>query len=167
MEINEETLRKLQNSQTPDMKKVFNLIKSVDKYVKDGEQTPIKRYIGEMAERIAEQYRQRQIDTKEAIEQLKQIINEINTAKVEQEEKKMSSDVFSAYWILKNEKVADAESIAVKLDGVFRSYPHWKTSEAQEREVRREMYKVLTKASISNLPDFVNKMFRIMKGAAS
>jgi len=42
-------------------------------------------------------------DTEETLEELKQLVEEINEAKKEQAEKHMPTEVFSAYWILKNE----------------------------------------------------------------
>ena len=72
-----------------------------------------------------------------------------------------------AYWVLKRENIAKAEEVAVPLDEVFKKYPHWKTSEAQEREVRREMLKLLAKSSAKNLPESVNRLIRILKGGVS
>ncbi len=168
MEINEKTLDRLKESTEPDTKKVFDLLKSLDKFVKtEVPGAPYLYSIGEMAERVASLYKQRQIDTKKALEELRKIIDEINNARLELEDRKMNRDVFSVYWLARKEGIEEPENVANRMNFVFDQYPHWKRSEAQEREVRREMYKALAKSNAKSLPDFVNKVIRILKGGES
>ena len=88
--------KKLEKNKTSDTEKVFNLLKSVEQVVMEHARTnPYLISIGERAETISLLFKQRQKDTKETLEDLKEIINDINIAKKEQLEKKMSSEVFS------------------------------------------------------------------------
>jgi hypothetical protein len=50
---------------------------------------------------------------------------------------------------------------------VFEQYPHWKRSEAQEREVRKEFYKALSKSNVEDVSGFVHNTIRILKEVAS
>lgn len=168
LEINEETLRKLEESKASDIQKVFNLVRSLFKAT--GEQAKAAPYlisIGERAERITALFKQRQIDTQEAMRQLKELVNEINSAKSEQEERGMNTDVFSIYYLAKKAGVNAPEAVANHMIPVIDMYPHWKVSEAQEREVRRELYKALAKTDTENVGRFVNDTLRILKGVAS
>jgi len=63
-EINGHALEKLAASTTPDTVKVFNLLKSITQAVAEkGRQAPYLLSIGEMAERIAQAYQERQLNT--------------------------------------------------------------------------------------------------------
>ena len=64
-------------------------------------------------------FKQRQIDTKETLQSLKDIIANINSAKKERIEKKMSADVFSVYWLLKNEGIEKSENIALRVLSLY------------------------------------------------
>ncbi len=168
LDIDEHTLKRLEETKVSDTQKVFNLIKSI--FVATGEQAKVAPYlvsIGERAERIAALYKQRQIDTQEAMKDLKELVNEINSAKHEQVEKRMSTDVFSVYYLAKKEGVGAPEDLANHMVPVFEKYPHWKKSEAQEREVRKEFYKALAKLDVEDVAGFVRNTIRILKEVAS
>lgn len=80
-EINEHTLEKLAASNAPDTVKIFNLLKSIIKAVSEKvKESPYLLSIGEMAERIAQAYQERQLNTQEALKRLQELINEFVTA---------------------------------------------------------------------------------------
>ncbi len=88
-EINENTLRKIEESKTSSTEKVFNLLKSIEKTIKDNiSRTPYLISIGEKAELIARRYKERQKNTQETLEELKKFIEEINSARKEQNKTK-------------------------------------------------------------------------------
>ena len=165
-EINAQTLKKLEKNKTSDTEKVFNLLKSVEQVVMEHARTnPYLISIGERAETISLLFKQRQKDTKETLEDLKEIINDINIAKKEQLEKKMSSEVFSTYWILRKEGINDAENIAKNLKETFDKYPYWRKSEEQERKIKQELYKIFTKntVNVKKAVEIVTKLLKILK----
>ncbi|MDE1871211.1 MAG: HsdR family type I site-specific deoxyribonuclease [Candidatus Micrarchaeota archaeon] len=150
-EINQDTIKKLEKNQASDTEKVFNLLKSIEKVVTEQfNKNPYLIPIGERAETISAMFIQRQHDTKETLEDLKELINDINNAKKEQSEKRMPSDVFAVYWVLRNEGLTQADDIARHSGELFNKYPYWRTSEEQERKVKQELYKILITNSISN-----------------
>jgi type I restriction enzyme R subunit len=167
-EINEKTVKKLEESGASDTEKIFNLLRSIEKTVL--EQRSSKPYlisIGERAEIVSLIFKQRQKDTKETLEDLKDIIEDINSAKKEQLEKKMSSDIFSAYWVLKNEGLNQAESIARSLADIFDKYPYWRTNEEQERKIKQELYKIFirTKLDTKKAIEIGTKLVKYLKEA--
>lgn len=168
LEINEQTLQKLDETKVSDTQKVFNLVKSLFTVTDErAKSAPYLISIGERAERIVAMYKQRQMDTQEAMKELKELVNEINLARREQVERGMNTDVFSVYYLAKKANILAPESVANHMIPVFERYPHWKKSEAQEREVRKEFYKALAKSGIEDTAEFVRNTIRILKEVAS
>ena len=166
-EINEETLKRIHESKASDTEKVINLWATIRKAVQSGiGSNPYLISIGEKAERIANSFLERQKTTQDALEELKKIIEEMNAAQKEQIEKNMNSEVFTVYWLLKEENIDKAENIANNTKALFKAYPYWKTSEAQERELRQELYGfLLTSGTVdaSRVPAIVNKIIDVLK----
>jgi len=166
-EINGDTIKKIEEDKKTDTEKVFNLLKSIGITVeKGGSACPYLRSIGEKAELISLLYQQRQKDTQETLEELKQLVEEINNAKKEQAEKHMPTEVFSAYWILKNENIQKPEEKAHQMIPIFDKYPYWKTSEEHERNFKRELLKIFALAQMNAKQsiELVNKILTILKG---
>lgn len=145
-EINENLLERLASDDTPDTVKVFNLLKSIQALVaRQGRQTPYLLTIGERAEAIVQAFQLRQEATQEALAALEALIREINQAERERAQKNLKPASFAVYWLLNHEGLAGSESIARKMETTFDEYPHWRMSDAQEREVRKALYGVLLK----------------------
>ena len=167
-EIDEQTLRRIEKSKASDTEKIFNLIKSIALTVeKRGGQSPYLISIAERAELIAKLYESRQKTTQETLEELKKIIDEINSAQKEQIEKGMSSDdIFTIYWMLKEKGFQDAEAMANQMREVLEKYPHWQKSERYEREVRSKLYEVilhLYPADIPKVSEVVQSIMDLLK----
>ena len=148
-EINEHTLKKLEESNASDTEKVFNLLKSIGITVqRDAGTNPYLVSIGEKAELISFLYKQRQIDTQEALNRTKELIKEYNRAEEEKIKKRLSKEVFSIYWILNNENIPNPENIAKEINNILKEHPYWRTSEEYERKVKQEIYKIFKKNKI-------------------
>jgi len=170
-EINEETLTKIEKSKASDTEKVFNLLKSIFDTVRhNAKQEPYLISIGERAELIAALYKQRQKSTEEALRSLKELINQINAARKEQAQRRMPVDVFSVFWVLRQEGVDKAEQIASQMAEALKAHPHWATSERHERNVKQALYRCLVQSGISDadtLAGICGKIIRVLKGEAS
>jgi len=167
-EINEDTLRVIERSKASDTEKVFNLLKSIERIILDcADKSLYLISIGEKAELIAKLYKERQRTTQETLEELKRIVEEINSARGEQAERNMPPEVFSIFWLLKNEGIDKPEDKANQMRSVLEQYPHWRNSEAHEREVKRELYKVLLQAGINDTrkaSGLANNVMRVIRG---
>ncbi len=163
-EINETLLARLQEDKdTSDTVKVFNILKSIEKMVqKDGHAEPYLIAIGERAEKIAENYKQRQISTQEALKSLEEVIAESLEAKKARTEKDLDKDAFAMFWLLRGEGVKEPEDAAKQMEKVFTDYPHWKNSEAQAREVRKELYKILISKGVKGKIPLAKKIMQYM-----
>ncbi|MCL0053108.1 hypothetical protein M1M86_01270, partial [Dehalococcoidales bacterium] len=151
-----------------DREKVFNLLRSIEKVIIDyADRSLYLISIGEKAELIAKLYKERQRTTQETLEELKNIIEEINTARRQQAEKNMPPEVFSIFWLFKNEGIDNPEDKANQMRSVLIQYPHWKTSEAHEREVKQQLYKVLLQSGVKDtrrVTEVASNVMRVIRG---
>jgi len=165
-EINAEALSRLAGEEKPETVKVFNLIKAIHRLVADKEHDqPYLIPIGERARAIAEAFEKRQITSRQALEELEQLVGEYREAVVQREESELSSEGFGVYWLLQREGVAQAQAIAQRAADAFAQYPHWKQTDEQERHVRMALYKGLIEAGVDNL-ELVNQLLQVLERAA-
>jgi hypothetical protein len=78
----------------------------------------------------------------------------------------MSTEIFSVYWMLKEQRISNAEELANGLQTVFATYPHWHKSERYEREIRNGLYKALTQSGIEDIKrisEIVQNIIDILK----
>ncbi len=137
-EIDEKTIKKIEENKASDTEKIFNLIRSIEEAVrKKSHENPYLISIGDKAELISLMYKQRQKDTKETLEDLKSLIREFNESQKEKIKKNMSYEVFSVYWILRQENFENAEQIAKEMGDLFKLYPYWKDSQDNERKLKQ------------------------------
>ena len=152
--INDETLSKIKVDHKTDRERILSMINSILNEVNHNLlQQPYLISIGERAERIAQMYGQGQESSENTAKELESLICEMNKASKEQNSLKMSSDIFSMYWFLKNKGIKDSEKIATEMASVFIKYSKWRTNSRQERDIRLELNKAL--ASHGNSEDIV------------
>jgi len=167
-EINEDTLRKIEESKAPDTKKVFNLLKSIEKIVREwGIEKPYLLSIGERAEIVAQLYKERQKNTQQTLDELKDLIEEINDAQKEEKKKNLSTEAFSIYFLLRREGIAHPEEKAVQVTQVLDEFPHWKKSERHERRVKQALYNILLKAGVEEISEvtrIAQDILRVLRG---
>lgn len=164
-EINPQTLEQIAASHQPDTLKVFNLIKSIAQKVADeAASAPFLISIGERAEAIAEAFKQRQVDTEEALKQLQELVDDINQAEREQAERNISGAPFAILWLLKQAHVPlnEAERVAREMTAVLEQYPHWLTSDRDARAVRIGLYRYLPEA-MNNKPEVVEHIMSVVR----
>ncbi|GAW92770.1 type I restriction endonuclease subunit R [Calderihabitans maritimus] len=167
-EINEELLEKISQSNENETVKVFNILKSIEHAVaKNVHHVPYLITIGERAEQIARAYQERQLTTQEALRQLEELIREYNEAEKARAEKNLSPDAFAVFWLLKREGVREAERAAEQMADAFTRYPHWQTSDAQNREVRKELYKTLLAAGVKEIKILAERILAVIRRVKS
>jgi len=163
-EINESLLDRMHaDTDTSDTVKVFNILKSIEEMVKKkGHSEPYLIAIGERAEAVAEDYKQRQLSTQNALKQLEEVIEETCEAKKAREEKDLDNDAFAMFWLLRGEGVKEPEDAAKQMEAVFNDFPHWKTIEAQARKVRKELYKILIAKGVKDKTQLAKRIMQYM-----
>lgn len=169
-EINETTLKKLEESQASDIEKVFNILKAIgEKVTLEGITAPYLISIGERAEIIAQAFKDRQNTTQQTLEELKKIIAEINNAQKEQASKNLPKDTFAIYWILKKENLQNVEDLATQINHIMNEYPYWYSDDKQKREVKKKMLSLILKNGIgeadkaNNITETIIKSLKLAK----
>jgi type I restriction enzyme R subunit len=147
---------------------VFNLIRSIERAINDNaDREPYLILIGDKAALIAELYMEHQQNVIEALEKLKGMVAEINDARKERAQRDMPAEVFSVYWLFKDESIGSPEDSANHMRAVLEDYPHWKSSESHERSVRQELYKVLIQSGIADetrVSSVAKRVMRVIMG---
>lgn len=169
-EINEDTLRLLQESGVSDTEKVFNLTNSILAAVQQQRSDqPYLISIGERAERIAELYKQRQTTTQQALEELEELIGEINEARREQAERDMPTELFSIFWVLRAEGIENAEHPAKEMQEAVERFPHFRTSARHERGIEHALNQQLIESGLrdpASINEITQQVVRVLTGGS-
>jgi type I restriction enzyme R subunit len=162
-----EHLDALAAEERPDIIKVFNLLKEIQDIVeRQGEQQPYLLSIGERAEEIARAFRERQSTTQQTLQMLLEgPVREIREAEAARRQSDLDPESFAVFWLLSREGVRDARQVAWQMADARSRYPHWATSEAQERELRRRMTGILLQSGLDpeRAPGVVERLLRLLR----
>jgi len=138
---------------------VFNLIKAFYGLVgARKEKEPYLIPIGERAEQIARLFYAGQISSQKALKELQDLVEELRAAEEARRETDLSPEGFAVFWYLEGKGVDRAREIALAAEDALRKFPHWDWDPAQERELRKELYKAILGA------DGVEGVRRIVEG---
>jgi type I restriction enzyme R subunit len=163
-----EALEKIAGSEQPATVKVFNLLKILHELVdKKAGEHPYLISIGERAQQIAEAFEQRQWTAQQALEALEKLIASLKQAEKDRDATRLSPEAFAVYYLLKSEGVAEALKVAKESQKAFEQYPHWQTSERQEQDVRRSLYKALIDAGAEAVVELASKLTKLLRRAGS
>ncbi len=166
-EINADLLRRLEASRKPPTVEVFNLVKSIRQKIADeAAAKPFLLSIGERAEAIVQAFQAQQQTAQQALEALKALIAEINAAEQAFAQQGLEAEAFTVYWLLHQHRGVPkrtARAVADALVRTFAAYPHWATSQRQQRELRLALYKVLREHGIrEGLPEVVQSLMEVL-----
>lgn len=157
--IDENTLRKIAESTDSKIEKVFNLVKSLDKEIRDNAQEePYLHSIGERVEKVASDFKQRLIDAQEALTIMEELTAERLVARNEKNSSGMDGMEFAIYWILKTEGIDNSKSLAKEISPSFTKFQHWRTSEVHERELRKDLYASSINLSLLDKRKLIDKL---------
>ena len=142
--IDASAIRALQSSGASDTSKIINLGRSLMAAVAEEEaRQPYLIPIGERTEAILEAYDDRQISTKEALEKLKELLDEFVRAKKELETSGFDINTFTIFWLLKQSGAKDPDAAAPLLNAAFDRFPNHRHNVVELRGLKAELYKVL------------------------
>lgn len=172
-EIGHDTFEALLQQEKPDIVKVFNLLKSVDRLIQEkGKEAPYLIPIGERAEEIRRRFEEDQISAQEALQELEDLVVSLHQADAERTESHLSHEAFAVEWWLRTHQVAPetARGVANDLEDAFREYPNWLDSTDQKRHLRIKLYEALRKNGAikeeKNLPEWIDAILNLLRRAA-
>ena len=93
----------------------------------------------ERAKNIQERFENRQTNTQEALDLLVQEITRNEQRKKEQSAKGFDALSFFVYQTLEDAGINNPEEVSDQIKQSFIEYPNWQSSEAELRELRREV----------------------------
>ncbi|HWT83142.1 MAG TPA: type I restriction enzyme endonuclease domain-containing protein, partial [Candidatus Methylomirabilis sp.] len=162
-----DALAKIAGKNQPEAVKVFNLLKALHDLVNQrGRTEPYLISIGDRAEEIARAFEEHQMTTQQALEGLERLVADLREAEKAREKTGLSPEGFAAFYLLKEDGVADAQKVAQQVSEAFGKYPHWQTSERQEQEVRVKLYKALMDAGVEKVVDGATKLMKLLRRSA-
>jgi type I restriction enzyme R subunit len=168
-EVNAQALLALVEEPKPDTVKVFNLLKELHRLVEEkGREQPYLIPIGERAESIRRAFEERQIESQEALKELADLVRDLREAEAQREGSGLSPEAFAVAWWLRVQKGREAdqaERLAASLEQAFRDFPHWAWSQAQERELRRLVYKEFLNAGVEDMVSWTDEMLHLLRRA--
>ncbi|GAB4376236.1 MAG: HsdR family type I site-specific deoxyribonuclease [Calditrichia bacterium] len=147
--------------------KIINLVKSIEKAAEESSNDPFLITMAERARAVLERFENRQLTTKEALEILKQEIEQNQQRKREQAEKGFDGLTFFIFRTLLDAEVENAESISKKIKESFLVHPHWRESELELRELRQEVTFAIAsqEEDLDRVVQIVNHLFSILEQA--
>ncbi|MEI6645674.1 MAG: HsdR family type I site-specific deoxyribonuclease [bacterium] len=119
--------------------KVINLIKVIEKRAEEESEDPFLIALGVRAQAVLEKFEDRQLTTEEALEELQREIEKEEARKREQAERGFDSLTYFVLCKLIEEGIPNAEVASRRVSGAFTQYPNWKSSEAELRELRKQV----------------------------
>lgn len=162
-ELNETTLREMDQSDASDTVKVLNLVKILRQKVKDeATSQPFLVSLGERAETTIAAYENRQSETQDTLAEFMKIASEYASAARESQQLGMDGNTFAVYTVLRNviEEVNPEQARAV--DQVFTQFPDYQWDNQQASQLRIMLYRTLEPTvGIKNIVETANKLLRL------
>ena len=162
-ELNETTLREIDQSDASDTLKVLNLVKILrQKVANEGESSPYLIPLGERVEVVATAYENRQSETQDILAEFMRIAEEASRAAREQNRMDMDQNTYAVYTILRDaiEDVNPEQARAV--DQVFAQFPDYQWDDHQQNQLRMTLYNTLRPTvGMENLIETTNKLLRL------
>ncbi len=164
--IDENTLKALKKEDSSDNSKVINLAKSlVNSVDEEYGSKPFLVSIAERAGAIVEALYDRQTSTQDALRSMEKLVDEYNQANREMATRRMDTQTFSVYWVLKQADVKNPEVVAAQVGGLLKRFPNWQLNIAELRALKAELYKVFIPAvGKERMVDLVDKLLRVSRG---
>ena len=164
-ELNETTLREIDQSDASDTVKVLNLVKILrQKVIDEGGSSPHLIPFGERVEAAVEAYEDRQARTQDTLAELLRLAAEESRAAREQDQMDMDQNTYAVYKVLKDviENVNPEQARAV--DQVFAQFPDYRWDRQQGSQLRIMLYRTLEPTvGIKNIVETANKLLRLKR----
>jgi type I restriction enzyme R subunit len=119
--------------------KVINLVKSIERTAEDNSDDPFLVALSERAKAVQESFEDRQTTTAEALTELLEAIGKNELRKKEQAVRGLDGLTYFVLCKLTDDGIANPETTSRKVAAAFAKFPNWRRSEAELREVRKQV----------------------------
>lgn len=139
IEVNEETIEQIKSKHENDNTKVINLVKSIEKNAEENSDDPFLVALAERAKAVQEGFEERQTTTAEALAELLKAIDKNEQRKKEQAARGLDGLTYFVLCKLTDDGIQNPEAASRKVAAAFAKHPNWQRSEAELREVRKQV----------------------------
>ena len=146
-EINEETLRKLKqgNDEISDSNKVINLIKSIQKEaLEKSREEPYLVSISEKAQKIMDEFSEKQKNSKQALEEALKLIEEKISIQKKREQSPLSPQEFIIHWMLEKQNIDKDQALSFQISEVFNRFSSFHNNLEERRLLKMDIYQILS-----------------------
>jgi type I restriction enzyme R subunit len=119
--------------------KVINLVKSIEKTAEENSDDPFLVELSERAKAVQESFEDRQTSTEEALTALFKEIEKNEQRKKEQAAKGLDGLTYFVLCKLTDDGIPNPDGVSKKVREAFAKFPNWQRSEAELREVRKQV----------------------------
>lgn len=120
---------------------IYNLVKSLEKDLEKEEKKPYVKPLKEKLQDLKERYNQRQVETHRMLKELRQLIED--KLNFEKEEKDPVLQTIE-YDLKDFPEIKNPENLAKEMFEALNSFKNWRVSESQRRDLKKELYKILS-----------------------
>lgn len=146
VEYDEKALAALHSKPKSDAGKVMNLLRDLRHTVEaETAMQPAFRGILERIESVRNAFEERQLSTKDALDQIQALVDERGKAAGEREKLGMDEPTFAIYWTLDKGGIKNGKELAIEITSVFDRFPNFTRNADELRQLKAEIYKVLLK----------------------
>jgi type I restriction enzyme R subunit len=137
--INKDTIETIKARDDGRATKVINLVKSIEKTAEENSDDPFLVALAERAKAVQESFEDRQTTTAEALAELLKELEKNEQRKKEQAAKGLDGLTYFVLCKLTDDGIPNPEAASRKVAAAFAKFPNWQRSEAELREVRKQV----------------------------
>jgi len=137
--IDEKTIETIKLRDEGKATKVINLVKAIQKTAEENSDDPFLVTLSERAKAVQEGFEDRQTTTAEALAELLKEIEKNEQRKKEQAAKGLDGLTYFVLCKLTDDGIPNPEPVSKKVRDAFAKFPNWQRSEAELREVRKQV----------------------------
>ena len=131
-----ETIKQMASGQAT---KVINLIKAIQKEAEENSDDPFLVAMAERSKVVQEGFEDRQTTTEEALSKLLSQIDKDQQRQKDQAAKGLDGLTYFVLCKLTDDGIPHPDAASMKVREAFADYPNWKSSEAELRELRKQV----------------------------
>ncbi|MDQ6971423.1 MAG: DEAD/DEAH box helicase family protein [Mariprofundaceae bacterium] len=137
--IDQDTLEAIKRGEEGGATKVINLVKSIERSAEDESADPFLVALAERAKAVQEGFESRQTSTAEALEILLAELAKNDQRKHEQQKRGLDGLTYFVLCKLTDDGIPNPDIASRKVAEAFARFPNWQRSEAELREVRKQV----------------------------
>jgi type I restriction enzyme, R subunit len=165
VKIDENTIDLIKRQKGGDGNKVINLVKSIEKAAEDNASDPFLIALAERAMAVQTAFEDRQTSTAEALEELIKEVERNEKRKGDQAAKGLDALSYFVLCKLTDDGIPNSDIASRKVGEAFSKFPNWQRSEAELRELRKQVTFALfhEEDSVEKVTATVDALFSLLR----